>query len=307
MVGAGPGTFRDSRRTSDLMKSLCPALVSLLLLGCAQSNKEGTAWEGLTEPPTDTTGDGSPEESSETTGGSDGPGSPTTGSPTTGSATTPGEETSATSGSGETGGDETGGEGESTGAGRPLPDPGPQIGSFQLTYYWVSEEADHPSGGNETLYDPDCNALATVSADFADALTLEGTGRLSDGRVLNYWNSCGCPNSPCFFEVDEDHPWGFGVQNRALQPFRSLAVDTDVLDIGDWVYVAEFDGLMMPGEAPWGAFVHDGCVIADDIGGGINGQHIDFFAGLRAFYTDLDGTLGLTQVTLHAPGDRCGD
>lgn len=285
------------------MKSLCPALVSLLLLGCAQPNKEGAAWEGLTEPPTDTTGNGAPEESSEGSGPSGGPDSTTTGSPTTGSPTTMAGETSATSGPGETVGDES----ESTGAGPALPDPGPQIGSFQLTYYWVSEEADHPSGGNEVLYDPDCNSLATVSADFADALTLEGTGRLSDGRVLNYWNSCGCPNSPCFFEVDEDHPWGFGVQNRALQPFRSLAVDTDVLEIGDWVYVAELDGLMMPGEAPWGAFVHDGCVVADDIGGGINGQHIDFFAGLRAFYNDLDDTLGITQVTLHEPGERCGD
>ncbi len=213
-------------------------------------------------------------------------------------------ETSATS---DPGSESGGSEGGSTTADEPLPDPGPEIGSFQLTYYWVSDEADHPGGSNETLYDPDCNALASVSADFADALTLEGTGRLTDGRVLNYWNSCGCPNSPCFFEVDEDHPWGFGVENRALQPFRSLAVDTAVLGIGDWVYVAEFDGVMMPGDPPWGGFVHDGCVIADDIGGGINGQHIDFFSGLRSFYGDLDGTLGITQVTLHAPGDRCGN
>lgn len=293
------GTFRSGIRTCESMKSLVPALASLVLLGCAQPNKDGAAWEGLTEPPSET-----PDETSSSGNTSGAPSSTTSGPPTTDSPTTPASETSATSGSeAETGGDSEGG---STGSRQPLPDPGPQIGSFQLTYYWVSDESDHPGGSNETLYDPDCNALATVSADFADALTLEGTGRLNDGRVLNYWNTCGCPNSPCFFEVDEDHPWGFGVENRALQPFRSLAVDTDVLNIGDWVYVAEFDGLMMPGDSPWGGFVHDGCVIADDIGGGINGQHIDFFSGLRSFYTNLDGTLGITQVTLHAPGDRCG-
>lgn len=300
MVGAAAGTFRGPVRTCESMKSVLPSLLSVLLLGCAQSNKEGTAWEGLTEAPT-STGDGGSEESTQGPGSSGGPGSTTSDSPTTGSPTTQGPETS---GPGETAG---GSESGSTGPGQRLPDPGPQIGSFQLTYYWVSEESDHPSGSDETLYDPDCNALATVSSDFADALTLEGTGRLTDGRVLNYWNSCGCPNSPCFFEVDEEHPWGFGVENRALQPFRSLAVDTGVLSIGEWVYVAELDGLMMPGDPPWGAFVHDGCVVADDIGGGINGQHIDFFAGLRTFYTDLDGTLGITQATLHEPGDRCGE
>ena len=183
--------------------------------------------------------------------------------------------------------------------------PGAVIGSFQLTYYWIASEEDHPGAATRTLYNPDCQPLANVSQSFEDALTLEGTGRLNDGRVLNYWNTCGCANSPCFFEVDAAHPWGHGVQNRALAPYRSLAVDTGVLSIGDAIYVAELDGVVMPGDSPWGNFVHDGCLVADDIGGAINGQHLDFFVGLRDSYLSINGELGLSSVTVHHPGDRC--
>jgi 3D (Asp-Asp-Asp) domain-containing protein len=105
--------------------------------------------------------------------------------------------------------------------------------------------------------------------------------------------------------VDADHPWGVGVQNRALVPYRSVAVDSDVIAYGTALYVVEFDGVHMPGDAPWGDFVHDGCVSADDTGGSIIGMHIDFFAALRTSYYDLDARLGLNDVTLHEGGDRC--
>ena len=38
----------------------------------------------------------------------------------------------------------------------------------------------------------------------------------------------------------------------------------------------------MPGRAPWGGFVHDGCVVADDTGGGIDGNRLDLFVGRKA-------------------------
>ena len=71
------------------------------------------------------------------------------------------------------------------------------------------------------------------------------------------------------------------------------------------VLCGQIDGVMMPGDAPWGDFVHDGCVSADDTGGGIIGMHVDFFAALREHYVALDGQLGLTDVTLHEGGARC--
>lgn len=183
--------------------------------------------------------------------------------------------------------------------------PGTALGSFHLTYYWIAYEGDHPDGAATPLHDDACDVLATVPADFADAISLEGTGRLLDGRLLNVSGSCGCPTSPCFMEADADHPWGYGVQNRALEPFRSVAVDRDVIEYGTGLYLAELDGVTMSGEAPWGQFVHDGCVVAADTGGGIIGEHVDFFVGLRQAYRDLDGELGLNDITVHDGGERC--
>ena len=187
------------------------------------------------------------------------------------------------------------------------PDPGPSLGTFELTYYWVAYEGDHPDGAATGLYDTDCTLLATVPADFEAAISLEGTGRLLDGRVLNVDGSCACPTSPCYVEVDEQHPWGYGVQSRALAPFRSIAVDRDVIEYGTGLFFPALDGVAVPGDAPWGDFVHDGCVVAADTGGGIIGMHVDFFVGLRDNYLTLDGELALDELEVLDGGDRCAD
>ncbi|MCH9681572.1 MAG: hypothetical protein K0V04_09075 [Deltaproteobacteria bacterium] len=184
-------------------------------------------------------------------------------------------------------------------------DPGAALGSFQLTYYWVTEESAFGGADTAKLYDKSCNVLASVPNGFADAIKLEGTGRLTDGTVLNYWGACNCPRSPCYFEVDASHPWGHGVQNRALSPFRSVAVDKDVVAYGTKLYIEKLDGVMMPGEAPWGGFVHDGCVSADDTGSAINGKHLDFFAARKPDYLALNGLLGVGNVDVREGGERC--
>jgi 3D (Asp-Asp-Asp) domain-containing protein len=195
------------------------------------------------------------------------------------------------------------------GAGPEVPaatgEPGPELGSFELTYYWVTEESSFGGADTTKLYDDDCNVLTSVPAGFANAIKLEGTGRLTDGRVLNYSGACGCATSPCYFEVDDAHPWGVGVQNRALTPFRSVAVDKNVVAYGTKLYIEKLDGVKMPGEAPWGGFTHDGCVSADDTGSAIIGKHLDFFSARKADYLSLNGVLGVSHVTVRAGGDRC--
>ncbi|MEZ4402996.1 MAG: 3D domain-containing protein [Kofleriaceae bacterium] len=187
----------------------------------------------------------------------------------------------------------------------PRPDPGPVRGSFALTYYWVTAEADFAGAADTALYSPGCAALATVPRGFADSLAVEGTGRLRDGRLLNVDGPCGCPASPCFVEAPADHAWGTGVMDRPLVPYRSIAVDPRVVPYGTTLWLAELDGVAVPGPAPWGGFVHDGCVVAADTGGAIVGQHLDWFVGERASYRTLDGTLGLAAVTVHDGGARC--
>jgi 3D (Asp-Asp-Asp) domain-containing protein len=191
---------------------------------------------------------------------------------------------------------------------RARPEPGPSLGEFRLTYYWVTDEDEFTGDADTPIYDDDdgvCDVLGTVPAEFADSLDLEGTGRLADGRVINVDGACACPRSPCFVEVDAEHPWGYGVQNRALEPYRTFAVDRDVIEYGTTLYVPDLDGVMVPGDAPWGDFVHDGCVLAGDTGGGIVDMHVDWFVALRASYLDLDGRLDLDMVTVHDGGARC--
>ncbi len=203
------------------------------------------------------------------------------------------------------GGEPDGGVADDAGIDAPRPPVGPSLGTFQLTYYWVAAEEDYPGIASENLYASSCAILDTVTPGFADAIDLEGTGRLLDGRLLNVAGSCGCPRSPCFVEAGVMYPWGIGVQNRPLVPYRSIAVDRDVIPYGTKLWVAELDGEAVPGEAPWGDFVHDGCVLAADTGGGIMDLHIDWFVGLRASYRTLDQRLGLEDVTVHMGGERC--
>src|SRR4051812_204698 len=92
------------------------------------------------------------------------------------------------------------------------PPAGDVRGTFQLTYYWVTAEADFAATPTTTLYAPSCAPLAAVRASFADSLDIEGTGRLTDGRLINVTGACGCDRSPCYAETDADHPWGIGVQ-----------------------------------------------------------------------------------------------
>ncbi|MCC6901044.1 MAG: hypothetical protein IT377_18845 [Polyangiaceae bacterium] len=208
-------------------------------------------------------------------------------------------------GSGSGGGSGTGGGPSDAGADAAKPAPGPSLGSFQLTYYWVTTEEEFTGTKDTKLYDKSCKLLATVAAKFAAALKVEGTGRLSDGRILNYSGSCSCPTSPCYLVADAQHPWGYGVQNKALVPFRSFAVDKSVIPYGSKVYVPELDGVAVPGDSPWGGFVHDGCFSADDTGGAILGKHVDWFVALETHYVSLDAKLGLAKITVHQGGARC--
>jgi 3D (Asp-Asp-Asp) domain-containing protein len=133
-----------------------------------------------------------------------------------------------------------------------------------------------------------CNVLAEVDKEFAKSLALQGTGRLKDGRLLNVAarENCACDRKPCFHEIPNQE-WGRTGTGRALQPFRTVAVDPRVIKLNSLLYIPLLDGRTMPGRAPWGGFVHDGCVVADDTGGGIQGNQLDLFVGRKGFYVSM--------------------
>jgi 3D (Asp-Asp-Asp) domain-containing protein len=164
------------------------------------------------------------------------------------------------------------------------------LGPVWNTYYYLANEADHDTPADTPLLSGDCDILADVPLAFHDDLCIEGSGILRDGRVVNYASSC---TRECFAALTcgrhrkykicysvlapDRYPWGMGVQGRALEPDVSIAVDRHQIPIGTILYLPELDGVIPPGRSE----PHDGCVRADDIGGAIKGNHIDFFAGTR--------------------------
>jgi 3D (Asp-Asp-Asp) domain-containing protein len=201
------------------------------------------------------------------------------------------------------------------------------LGQFNITFYYVIGEdevtakpvmvaANDNRGSNGsgedtelvsitpdqvTLYDGSgkCEPIAEVSKEFASQLALQGTGKLHDGRVLNIWGACNCGHSPCFKVTRAQ--WGTAGSGKPLQPFRTVAVDPKVVKLGSLLYVPLLEGRTMPGRQPWGGYVHDGCVIADDTGGHISGNRLDLFVGRKAYFLGLSGSGGTHAWARHVP------
>ncbi len=72
-----------------------------------------------------------------------------------------------------------------------------------------------------------------------------------------------------------NHPLGCGVRNIPLMPFRTIAVDTNIIPIGSVIFVPELRG--RPFDHEGRKLVHDGYLFAGDRGGAIRGRHIDVF------------------------------
>jgi hypothetical protein len=212
-------------------------------------------------------------------------------------------ETSAETDDTTTAGTESGTETETgmqTGTETETGDPGSSLGVFDITYYWVAYEGDFEPAPTSDISTCDGQTIATVPTEFADALALEGSGRLLDERMINI-GGCGCGGGyDCFVELDAvQFPWGQGSQSNALVPFLSIATDTAVLAFGTSIYVPDLDGQPLPGGG-----THDGCLLAADVGGSIDGMHIDWFVGLRDNYLALDPDVP-EQVELFEGGTAC--
>ncbi len=137
------------------------------------------------------------------------------------------------------------------------------------------------------------------TCDFCTA-ALEGTAYITDSTgkvvVINYashgdsnWVDCRkCKkfqNSKLNVESWGSVIWkvsdgfGNGVQNYKLLPFRTIAVDPNIIPYGSVIYIpkAKGDSVQMPnGEI----FLHDGYFFAGDTGGAIKKNHIDIFTGV---------------------------
>jgi 3D (Asp-Asp-Asp) domain-containing protein len=181
---------------------------------------------------------------------------------------------------------------------------------WALRFYWLAIETDAPRGGAcalpanrwVELYTPDGYFFGRVHEHYACSLKLEGSGLLPDDRVVNYTGPCKFGYGTCFQQLDpREFPFGRGAGLRPLVPFKSVAVDPRVIHLGEPLYIPEFDGLALPDGS-----IHDGCVRADDVGGGIKGRKMDFFVvtydNSRGLFDEL---LGVAWITPHVEAPRC--
>ncbi len=154
-------------------------------------------------------------------------------------------------------------------------------GRWLLTQYWIATELPGPRDRRAVpIRTRQGEVIALSCPRFIDDLSMEGTGLTWDGRLLN-WDTRQ-NGRPCFVEVDrESYPYGVGVAGFALVPYRSLAVDRRYIPIGHTVEMPELAGLMLPDGSR-----HDGCFVAVDGGGAINGHHIDLFLPSEAAYRE---------------------
>lgn len=149
------------------------------------------------------------------------------------------------------------------------------VGRLRPSFYWAVIEKPDGLPRDQSILDIHGHVLAKVSAPFMKRLKMEGTGRLLDGRVVNFkdrvkkadgtleirWRICG-----------PEAPYGFGLGDIPLVPFRSVAVDPSVIPIGSKVYIPAAKGAVLPsGE------IHDGVFKAVDIGDMIKDKKIDIF------------------------------
>jgi len=60
------------------------------------------------------------------------------------------------------------------------------------------------------------------------------------------------------------------------------------------------EGRRMPGRPPWGGYIHDGCVVADDTGG-FGGNKLDLFVGHKGYFLGLSGSQSSHAWARHVP------
>jgi 3D (Asp-Asp-Asp) domain-containing protein len=189
---------------------------------------------------------------------------------------------------------------------------------WALRFYWLSFEEDYdgppainaPLKGPPTIkptkfveiYTPEGYFFGHWPELFASRLRLEGSGMMEDGRIVNYSGPCPFGYGTCFEQIDRrEFPFGRGAGVRPLVPFKSVAVDPRVVPIGEPLYVPEFDGMVLPDGS-----IHDGCVRADDTGGGIKRRKLDFFVvSYGNFRYLLDELENVTWITPQVNAPRC--
>lgn len=142
--------------------------------------------------------------------------------------------------------------------------------TLRVTQYYTALEEDYPPGDGAPFLSAEGDVLYDASDAFYRAAVIEGSARLADGTVLNWDRKVG------------DHvkwkavttTYGLAADGCALVPWRTAAVDPDVVPLGTRIRIEETIGMPLPDGSR-----HDGVWWANDIGVSIDNDRIDLFTG----------------------------
>lgn len=149
------------------------------------------------------------------------------------------------------------------------------IGKLGPSFYWIALEENSTGDKTEKVLDVKGKTLARVSKDFLRHLKLEGTGRLKNGKLLNFadWHIKPDGTKEIRFRYcGKDAPYGYGYANRKLRAFKSVAVDPEVVPLDSILFIPQARGAVLPDGT-----IHDGYFEAIDVGTAIINRRIDVF------------------------------
>lgn len=152
--------------------------------------------------------------------------------------------------------------------------PPAKVGKAVLSFYWIIDEsaAQYRGGSDAVLRDTRGNVIACTSRKFRKALVLEGTGWLRDGRAVMYHRKLRGEHRFRVTKVKN----GLTVTGCQLVPYRTVAVDPRVIQLGSMLYIPQLKGARLPDGT-----IHDGIFTAADRGH-FRGHHVDLFVGASA-------------------------
>jgi 3D (Asp-Asp-Asp) domain-containing protein len=159
------------------------------------------------------------------------------------------------------------------------------------TYYYLPQLSDNT--GSYALRDLKSNELGPRLSlkDWCNS-ALEGSVRIvskdSDPRTYNYAGVSAESTVDCknIFKFDvsktkfreANGPYGDGLDNIILSPYRTLATDLGFISTGTVLYIPAARGAKIT--LPSGrVIIHDGYFFAGDKGGAIKDNHVDVFIG----------------------------
>jgi 3D (Asp-Asp-Asp) domain-containing protein len=159
--------------------------------------------------------------------------------------------------------------------------------ALQVTLYYTALEADYARGTDAAFRDRSGIVLRRGSAEFVAAAAIEGSVRFDDGEVLNYDRRIGSEVRWLRTEAQ----LGLDARGCELVPYRSAAVDPQVVPLGTLMLLEETRNMPLPDGS-----LHDGIWLAADTGDAILGYRIDLYTGAGMATMSVPRTFGIGHL-----------